>query len=245
MRIPRKIDDRLTDAIVNIQFNPGVPADAVVGYFHNLAGNLYDVTSGNNTPVFPPFNAPGFLIEQQGFFAIDSKSGIRVDVSAKQINFNITAGYRGWDLYSGLIGQTLEPLFAQKVIRKVNRLGLRYVSDFKQVRVFEQINATMQIQAFNPELAKTQFRTEFQTDSGSYAIVSLSNAYPTFVEQTGQPDGGISSRVDIDIIRGYDSQEAISFDQLITQVHQAHDEQKQLFFSLLKDEFVQTLNPQD
>jgi|GEM_PF-5229034 len=36
MKIPRKIDDRLREAIVNLQFVPGVPETAVWGYFYRL-----------------------------------------------------------------------------------------------------------------------------------------------------------------------------------------------------------------
>ena len=244
MRIPRKIDDRLTDAIVNIQFNPGVPADAVIGYFHSLTRDLYDITSGDSDSAFSPFNAPGFLIEQRSFFAINSELGVRIDVSERQINFNITSGYIGWDRYSKLIEQTLQLLFDHKIIRKINRLGLRYVSDFANTRLFQHIGATLQLHVLNPSMEKSQFRTEFTTANGFYAILSLSNAYPTFVEQTGQPDGAMSSRVDIDVIRVYLPQDAVSFAQLVSQIQQMHDEQKQLFFSLLTDEFVQTLNPQ-
>jgi uncharacterized protein (TIGR04255 family) len=137
----------------------------------------------------------------------------------------------------------IRPLFEKKVIRRITRLGLRYVSDFGEVPIFKHINATLGLQPFNNDLIASRFSTEFPLDESLYSIINLTNLYPVFSEETKRHNGGFSSTIDIDVIKFYKASEQTNFDALIGHIEYAHNEQKRLFFSLLKDEFIETLNP--
>jgi uncharacterized protein (TIGR04255 family) len=82
---------------------------------------------------------------------------------------------------------------------------------------------------------RSQFRTEFQTDD-FLAVITLVNKYP-------KEANSFFSIIDIDVIKAIPKEEN-SMETLIATLEQAHSKEKNIFFSLLKKEFLDTLNPQ-
>jgi uncharacterized protein (TIGR04255 family) len=236
MRIPRKIDDKLKDAIVNIQFTSGIPADAVVGSFFSLLKTHFNAISLGPAGAI---RLDQLTIQPQQSFYIHKEGKFRVDITAESITFNLTEKYEGWNNYINVIEETLIPLFQEKVITKVNRIGVRYISIFDGVRIFDNIIPQITFAPLDDLSSRSQFRIELNR-ADFLAIVSIVNAYPTVLENKNTD---IFSVVDIDIIKVTNSQIA-SFENVMNTIQKAHHEQKQLFFSLLKQEFIKSLNPE-
>ncbi|AQG81015.1 TIGR04255 family protein [Spirosoma montaniterrae] len=241
MKLPRKIDDRLKDAIVNIQFVPGVPAETVLGYAHAHLNTLFDTVTADPFPAFS-LQANSLMIDQRSVYFLSKDRKVRIDINGQSITFNVNQGYPGWAEYRNVIADCLNALGAGNVIKQFTRLGIRYISQFDDVQIADSINIDLAIRSV-PAERRGQIRVEF-VHQGFQVIVTLVDRYPTEVRSPLPSAPGFFSLVDIDVIKFYATERPIDQQTLLTDIDTAHHEQKVLFFELLKDSFLQTLNPQ-
>jgi len=244
MQIPRKIDDRIKDAIVNVQFVSGIPESAIWGVFYTtFKESLKDFPVANSFNHFLHQN-PGianglvFAFEEQApsFFTTKDER-FKITISGNEITFNVINGYTGWNHYQMVLEQYLYPLLQNSVITHVKRLGIRYISRFPGVKIFEVLNGHIEINGV-PSTAQGQVRTEFSKE-GFTSAITLVNSFPT-----NNPDESpIFSLVDIDVIKVYSYEENVSYEDVKRDIETAHAREKELFFSILKESFIQTLNP--
>ena len=235
MRIPRKIDDRLKDAIVNVQFQPGIPGNAVEGAFFTLCkGEFQVVTIGQSNAI----QIDQLIIQPQQSFYVHRDGKFRVDINANSITFNLIDGYAGWREYFTIIRSTLSALFDAKIISRALRVGVRYISVFDQQRIFDQIIPELNFNPFDETSSRAQFRIELPRQD-FLVILTLINAFPKTV---GDDVKEIYSVIDIDTFKLFEPMIESGTD-LLKWLDGAHDEQKEVFFSLLKQEFVDSLNP--
>jgi len=160
-------------------------------------------------------------------------------VTSNSITFNLTDKYYGWEEYFKVIKRTLGLLFENEVIGKINRIGVRYISIFEKVRIFDNIVPNISFAPFDGQSSRGQFRIEIDRDD-FLAIVSIVNAYPLVLENNSSD---VFSVVDIDIIKAINATNE-TFAGVLDIIQRAHYEQKQMFFSLLKKEFINSLNPE-
>lgn len=236
MRIPRKIDDRLKDAIVNFQFEPGIPGNAVEGAFLSLLKSEFQAVSiGQANSI----QIDQLIIQPQQSFYVHRDGKFRVDINANSITFNLIDGYAGWSEYFAVIVSTLTSLFEAKIISKVFRIGVRYISVFDQQRIFDNIIPNLSFNPFDGTSSRAQFRIELPRQD-FLVILTLINAFPKTVDEKIKE---IYSVIDIDTFKLFNPMIS-SATELLPWLNKAHDEQKEVFFSLLKQEFINSLNPQ-
>ncbi len=223
MKIPKKIDHCLTDAIVNIQFN-NIPSDEeFLAFFLNIFKNdIIEAKTVNNS-------------EDDYYYTVDKK--FKIAVTNNSITFNFAGDYEGWENYRGVIQKFVLPFFSHfGDTLNILRLGVRYISSFPRISIFNIINGQISLNFINED-TDCHFQTHSKIDN-HHAIVNL-------VYKNSPVDTQKISLVDIDIININDnSNSVINFDTLITNIDKAHDVEKELFFSTLSDKFLRTLNPQ-
>ena len=156
----------------------------------------------------------------------------RIQVLEDRISFNNIKDYQGWQNYGP---------FIQKIVRKVlslpeimvERQMIRYISMYPEVSIFDKLNGKrMELYSF-PQLNGTEIRFKMGvTDNARHlgiATVSLTDNLPS-----SKSDVKISV-VDIQIETHTDNNlqnETLEF---------LHTQERNLFFSLLSKEFVNSL----
>lgn len=231
MQIPRKIDDRLQDAIVSIQFEPGVPEKTVEGYFHANLKDLYQPVLLNQSNTI---QINQLIVQPQQTYYVHKEGHFRVEIGVNSITFNLIGAYAGWSQYRKVMNDTLSPLIEKGVITKVSRIGIRYISVFDQIRIFDQVKSTLRFDPFDETSSRAQFRIELNRDP-FLIVISLINAIP-------KTDGDLYSITDMDTIKVFDP-ERLPANEVMDWLENGHTEQKEVFFSLLKQEFINFLNP--
>lgn len=237
-KIPKQIDDRLKDAIVNIEFVPSVPPETVIGYFHNA---LRDELS-----IAPPQNKFNFLnnsvtFETSQSYFITKNGPFRIDVTGQGITFNLLGSYTGWHDYFPVVGKNLKSLFDLNIIQEVTRVSIRYINQFDNVRIYEHIQGNISIGSI-PDNSRGQMRVEFQKNQFS-VITTIVNGYSAATLNLGLNPDTEFSLIDVDVIKLFPPKTKLSYEEVISTLESAHDTEKDCFFSLLKEEFIQTLNP--
>lgn len=241
MRLPRKIDDRLKDAIISVSFVPMVPPATVLGYAHNLLKNSFDVVTANPFPAFS-FGAGELTVDSRQVHFLSKDRRFRLDVDGQSVTFNLVDGYAGWEAYRAVIQECLTLLITSTFVRHINRVGVRYISQFNNVRIAEAISVSLAVGTVL-DIPRSQLRLEFGRGQFNTILTLLDN-YPTTLQAQPGPDDGFFSLIDVDILKHYPTEQTVTIDLLLTHIDEAHHEQKLLFFGLLKDNFLTTLNPE-
>ena len=148
MKIPRKITpDNIKDSVVQIVFNPACPPELVIGRFENHLQNLLEFKGGTppakqvfrlpdgNELNFGQFQAGVF----QGGFFLDKNESVKVTVSANTLVFNTFKSYPGWEVILSVIKETVRTMFEKGITESIQRIGVRYISQFDDVAIFEKL----------------------------------------------------------------------------------------------------------
>lgn len=143
--------------------------------------------------------------------------------------------YPGWERMRTEITYMLEALAKAGFIAEAQRLGVRYINFFED-DVFEKIELDILVSEQRYRSPETMIVTTFTKDALTARLSVANNAVATIDEK---PVPG--SALDIDVWFG-----TIDFDlfqQGLEKVDEAHLLLKQIFFGLLKPDFLSSLDP--
>src|SRR5690606_11903392 len=130
----------------------------------------------------------------QGGFFLDKNESVKVTVNPGVLVFNSFKNYPGWEIMFPVVAETIEVMFKEGIIENVPRIGVRYISQFENVAIFEKLKMSFELAISNKAHNTTQVRSEY--DEEDYKIIlSLLNNFKR-VEGAKQHD---FSMVDIDV----------------------------------------------
>lgn len=245
MNLPIKITpDSIRDAIIEIKYLSPIPFEVLVGFIFNALDDSYKYTNKPNTlntnqQIAVQQNLVEFQLGVQNLFYTDT---IKLDIRPNSLIFNCLNGYKGWNNYLAEIDKTLTQISKIKEIEKFNRIGVRYISEYPKTDI---TNCTKFSFTFGiPEIVSDTyiFRTEFMS-SGFRVILTLQHQTPVL---TGKLNNNIAetkpiSTIDIDVIA--DNLSIESYSELLILIDQIHSTEKELFFNIMDEGYLKTLNP--
>ncbi len=231
--LPIKISpERLKDTIVEVRYTSPVPFDILLGQLYTALKNDFHATSINNSlNILPPevANFIKFEFHNNNFFENEK---IRLQLFEERIVFNSNGDYIGWANYYYEIQKILKKLSAKGFLDQIQRVGLRYVSEFPGIKIFENL-----VWQFNFEWNKkgninTTFKTEW-ADEKDKVIVNLVN--------NAQQDERYFSMMDLDVNHTFS--EPTNIKSVLKKIEQLHRKEKSIFFGLMKPQFLESLHP--
>ena len=157
-------------------------------------------------------------------------------IGARQLYLGKTGEYAGWALFSEKMRHVIETIEKLSFISEVERVGLRYVNFFN-FDIFDRINLIISLSNRPITDNETLVRT---TIPGQRFTSRLHVANKTSFTVEGLVRFG--SVIDIDTFLVTDLNDF--FKNPTSIIEEGHTEEKTVFFTLLKDDFIQTLNPE-
>ncbi|MGI8584575.1 MAG: TIGR04255 family protein, partial [Chitinophagaceae bacterium] len=167
---------------------------------------------------------------------------ISIQLSENSLVFTSLIDYIGWKDYKPEIEKALSQLMATTNIKKCTRVGLRYISEYPNQDLKDCINFKFSFGLPQFESETTAFRSEFMYND-TKVILNLNNKVP-FIKQelnTKQTEIVRTSIIDIDVIS--ENLELDNLNDLLNTIEINHTKEKEVYFSMLKDEYLQSLNP--
>ncbi len=232
-QIPKKITpDPIVDSIVELRFTSSIPKEAILGQFLNLLLPRYPQIRNHNIPEEirqkEEFRYAVELTLLNSFFSV----GIGINV----ITFNCVNGYKGWSIYFEEIKYVLNLIGNESIFSSFERVGIRYINFFKNI-----LNITnsldLNIQFHDQEYYQTQ-QTIFVTQ-----LIRNGFSHRLQVSENAVLNGVINgSLVDIDTYTT--NVPADVGDDLYELIKHTREEEKSLFFNLLKSDFVEQFHPE-
>lgn len=223
----------IIEAIFEIRFMSSFPGDAIFGIVYNQFKDEFQ-----NVEQLPVLQLPAVMRDKDPSLRFTPHYKIKKDNFIIQIGpsvFSLTniKDYCGWKIFSEKILNTYNKLSELGLIGKQLRTALRYINLFPDVNIFTKSNLTMQLT--NQKLGDNQinFTAEIPYDQGVSNLRLINLAEAIFDNKIMR-----GSIVDIDTNVQHDK-----FENFREAIECAHTAEKELFFSLLKKEFLLSLNP--
>lgn len=247
MTIPKKISpDPVRDSIVEIQYKSRLPHEVLIGKFYEALKKQYHYVSRARNPNIEhkqgdQQNLININLSNKGLFYND---WIKLELEPNKMVFNYNASksieYIGWETFFPRIRKILSIALSFDEIDEITRIGVRYISEFVDVDIVPNLKTDFQPEIQLPPFRTVTFRANFEDEDFNCTIMvsnELSRKNDEGEEQT-------VSLMDIDIY--HMDKEALnqSFESLVNLVEGAHTKQKDLFFNLITQEFLDTLNPE-
>jgi uncharacterized protein (TIGR04255 family) len=234
MNLPKVIDPcPIVEAVSEIRFTANVPDDAVYGALYGVLSTEFP-----KAETLPILQLPEALrvaepnLKFQPHYTLSGEQ-YNVRLGPHVFSLAINAPYQGWDSFRLTFFSVLERIRNSGIVTAVHRLGLRYINVFPG-DVLDRLKLQIALNGAPLHGRNTFVRSTLQ-DADIHLLIQCGN--DTNIKSGGKSLEG--TIVDIDASK--DSPEFGELDKLLDSEHLA---EKTLFFRLLKEDFLATLNPQ-
>lgn len=237
MKLPKKITPcPLIDTIVEIRFDSDLLPDAIFGIIYKEVKEDYP-----KLQKLPILNVPDVIrLEEPDFKYQPHYQFIHekfvLQIGPKMLAVSSPGEYVGWEIFLNKIMETYSIIKRLEIISKVTRLGIRYINFFN-FDIFDQINLKVSMNDAPLKSEQTMLRSKSQDGKFMNLLQILNKA--TIKGEKEIRKGSI-----IDIDTHLDEEIKNFFNEIRDLLVEGHEVEKTLFFSLIKDEYLQTLNPE-
>jgi len=244
MDIPKKIaPDPIVQAIIEIRFQPNVPREAVFGLLYSKVKDNY-----SNLDKLPILQLPEAVREMDPSLKYkphykltndNLQLLIGSDVIALVNDVGWTGNYIGWGEFSEKLSGLLDIIKNLELFDKIERIGIRYLNYFDS-NIFEKINLGVSFKNENgKEIPSISTAISREIESGDFINrVQISNK--ATITSKGEERTG--SMIDIDTFS--EKEIKVNFNNFKKLIEDGHNKEKEIFFQLLKKDFIKTLNPE-
>ncbi|OGP14016.1 MAG: hypothetical protein A2052_06255 [Deltaproteobacteria bacterium GWA2_54_12] len=236
MPLPSKISPcPIDDAAIELRFDAAIPYDAIFGLVYNSLKDKYpeveklpilqvpeDIRIKDPNLIYKPY----YAMKNDNLQCLIGPRTIAVS--------HVQNEYLGWDKFLPSVLEIFKIVEQLKIVKRVEKLGMRYVNFFN-FNIYEKINLNIHMGDRRLADYPTYFRTEMKSGKYTSALQVANNATHTAKKMTG-------SIIDIDVTLEDFGEDFFERKQSI--LNEAHLKEKELFFELLKPEFIKTLNPE-
>ena len=238
MTLPKQINPcPINQVVVEVRFDSSLPSDAVFGVVYNKLKDSYQ--NAEQLPILqiPEVvrnNDPNLLY--QPHYKL-KKEHYAVQVGPKVISLALTENYTTWESYYEEIQNVFEKIKEIDFISNISRVGLRYVNFFEK-DIWKNINVSVKIVENDVVDEEIFVRTVLSKDEYK-VLLQIGNQLK--IEKENQ----IVSKVSVIDIDTFMQGENINFfENLSVMLGKAHSIEKKYFFGLLKEDLLESLNPE-
>lgn len=232
MRLPKKITPcPLVESIFELRFESQIPADAIFGIVYSQFKEDYPKVEPLPIQQLPEqirTNDPNLMFSPH--YKLLGENFL-IQVGPKVFSVVHAQEYKGWDFFFAEIKRSVEKFQKTEIASEITRAGLRYINVFKDMDVFSRSTINLSIGERNLESCSKSITADISSGSFTNTLRMANNA-----EINIQGDVFNGSVIDIDTY-------IVNPQEIINEAEKAHIEEKNIFFSLLKDDFISDLNP--
>ncbi len=238
-RTPKKINKcPIEESVFEIRFSSDCPNDAILGIVYSAVKDFFSEDSLQQLPVL---EIPEHIrlqdpnLKYQPLHRLD-KENFSLSIGPKTLIFGNNRQYAGWEAWSNFFKTVLCEVEKTGILKNVERIGLRYINVF-DLNILKCTNIELRLNKNLLIDETSNLRTEL-VDADFIKILQVGNSV-TILTNNKTRTGSI---IDIDCI--YDFRGKDFFSTYADIVDTAHKKEKELFFSLLNDDFINSLEPQ-
>jgi uncharacterized protein (TIGR04255 family) len=237
MPLPKRIEPcPIKEAVVEIRFKARLPGEAVFGVIYNTLKDRYKELEKLPILQLPEavrMNDPGLVF--QPHYRLKNE-GFLVQIGPETLSVVATEPYPGWPRFLDEINYVFTKARELEIVDKVTRFGMRYV-DFFDLDLFENIK--LHVLWDEQKVITKSMLLRLVFDKGRFRS-TLQIANDATLKAKGKELKG--SALDLDTYLEEEIKDF--FPQVDSILDKAHQIEKELFYELLRPEFLATLNPE-
>ncbi|HEX2936155.1 MAG TPA: TIGR04255 family protein [Bacteroidales bacterium] len=232
MNLPKNINPcPIVDALLEVRFTSKINANAVFGLIYSVLQKDFQ-----KVETLPILQLPDVVrasdpnLKYKPYYKISNENFV-IQIGPDVISISSFPKYLGWELFSKIIFDAITKIESVGIINAIERIGIRYINFF-ETNIFEKVNLKVCIGTNDILYKNTIVRTEIEQGEFSSTLQIANNAII---------NGKLGSIIDIDtfLTKNLDA----FFSRKTELINAGHLKEKELFYSLLKPEFLNTLNP--
>lgn len=231
-KLPKEIENcPIVDAVAEIRFQSKVNPSVIFGIIYSVLQK--DFKNIQNLPILQlpePIRISDPNLKYKPLYKISNKEFV-VQIGSDVISIGSYPKYVGWSRFSNKIFDILNRIDTLKVIGKVERVGLRYINFFSD-NIFDNIKLGISLNTKKYQFNNTVIRADIPQGIYSSTLQISNNAISNSVH---------GSIIDIDTHKEKGLQNFFKDKESI--INEGHQKEKELFFDLLKDDYLKILNP--
>jgi uncharacterized protein (TIGR04255 family) len=241
MEIPKKISPcPITEAIVEMRFKSKVPEEAIFGVLYSeFKSDFPEVEKLPILQIPEHFRSNDPNLIHKPWYKLKNNDKYIIQIGPRMFSLINVGEYVGWIDFSSKIKDVFGRLINTLAIENFVRIGLRYINVFQDKNIFKDSNLNIELNGKSLTDNEINIITVLPYE---YCMQKLIIINPANVEAEGIIKNG--SVIDIDtFLKECPIECGKSIDLLMECINNAHEEEKQLFFSLLSMEMIKSLNP--
>lgn len=235
-KIPKKVKNcPILEAIVELRFNPSIDRSAVFGILYK---DLKEFYPGEviKLPIlqFPEQLRSTTELRYKPYYRLERGNNI-CQIGPDNLSIVMGEPYVGWKEFANEIGRAFKVLIKSGIVDSVERLGIRYMNFFAG-DIFSETD--IEISVANDTIDSSRLTLVINEDLRGYTnkikidtTATVSNKYRT---STG-------TIIDIDTVRNTPINK--DYNTIMSYVNNGHNVEKEIFFNLLKDPLIESLEP--
>ncbi len=235
MKLPKSISPcPIREAVAEARFESNVPSDAVFGILYQALKKDFPKVEELPMAALPPQirNADKDLAFQPHYRLTSENSTVLV--GPKVIAVGMRGEYPGWTALAARIKDVLRQCSETGIVKRPVRLGLRYISFFP-FDIYPKLQLRISVDGQSWDGEETFFKTVLDR-GGCKSLLQIGKG----LALVGKP-GERGSIIDID---SFTTETSGEFTAVLDRfLESAHQSEKELFFTLLRPDFLETLNP--
>lgn len=235
MNLPNSITpNRIKNSILEVFFDSNEPFEILFGYFYNnvLENGAYkSIELSNDNSSSDDNNSKNILFYNDTIKFVFSESSLIINCNDK---------YENWLLYFDEIKNVINFFNFEKEII-INKIGLRYISEYPNMDLRDNIKFEFKFGFPNISSNSFSFNTEFNYKD-ALIILTLRNQIPFNV--TSKEEKINLSIIDIDVIKDNININIKEIENIYEKIETNHLYEKEIFFNILNESFLKSLNPQ-
>lgn len=241
-KLPKKIEPcPIVEAVVEIRFSSMLPSEAVFGVIYNQIADDFSKTV-NKLPILQIPEAvrtkdPNFTYSPH-YSLVRSDLPLKLNIGPRAITFANDTKYVGWERFFGFVKEILGKIEGTGVIHLPERIGVRYINFF-HTQILDKLNLHINLESEMILSESTTFRTEIKRNERILAL-QVSNNVPVTINRKSQQ----GSLIDIDCVYTFTNPNPGISTQFYSIIDESHATEKETFFGLLNESFLEELNPQ-
>lgn len=225
MRIPKKLGNcTIENSLYAFEFS--TPFNRL--YIENTILEKLE-QSGSHFERFPVVNEPE--CERNNALSCYTNQVFKFIIDENRITFNIVNKYPQWAVMGPFITKVIKGFPSDGLLFKT--VTTRYISRYDNIPLFNHLNGNVHLNAFR-EIIGAELRYPVTHGQNIQGFVRITNLLP-------QGNNVFSSFADVEIRKVLDES---SIDCALSSCDEVHKLEKENFFKLLNEEFINSLNPE-
>lgn len=234
MKLPVEISPNpLVTSTIELRFSSQAPSNSLFPAVYKAFLNDLPSFELSNLPTEIKIGNPQFKYAPD---YVLSNENYKLSFSNSVLSFEHVSEYQFWKNYFPFVSKCFQTFFKIVQTEYIERIGVRYAS------VLDKTENANQVLISVPSLGLSGYEQKFEHYRSFIKVGNLNLLLQIFDNAKAMKKDQTISGVYIDIDASF-NEKIVPGQEVLNIIDKLHDEQKKLFFSLLKPEYINTLNP--